>query len=179
MRVHKMDKSWMMIKDRLKSKEYQQGVKSFIDFATKDLGPHDDIRCPFVDCLNGTKHSPQVVRLHLIQRGIVCSYRTWVHHGEHVPLCHDHPSTSNIDGERYGAVIFDIDDNLGELPTMLEEIYMSGLMDDHIDEEPNSSERENLVKFIRLFDDARCKVYPECEKFSVLSFVIVTTLTSD
>ncbi|XP_028125191.1 uncharacterized protein LOC114322108 [Camellia sinensis] len=167
-----MDKSWMMIKDRLKSKEYQQGVKSFIDFAMKDLGPHGDIRCPCVDCLNGTKHSRQVVWLHLIQRGIAYSYRTWVHHEEHVPLCHDQPSMPNIDGERYGATIFDIKNNLGELPTMLEEIYMRGLMDDHIDEEPNSSERENLVKLIRLFDNTRCKMYPECEKFSILSFVI-------
>ena len=165
-----MDKSWMMIKDMLK--KYQQGVKSFIDFATKDLGPHDDIRCPCVNCLNGTKHSPQDVRLHLIRRGIACSYRTWVHHGKHVPLCLDQPSVSNDDGERYRATIFAIADDLGELPTMLEEIYMSGLMDDHINEKPNSSERENLVKFIRLFNDARRKVYPECEKFSVLSFVI-------
>ncbi|XP_028119495.1 uncharacterized protein LOC114316985 [Camellia sinensis] len=167
-----MDKSWMMIRDRLKSKEHQQGVKSFIDFATKDLGLHDDIRCPCVDFLNGTKHSRQVVRLHLIRRGIACSYRTLVHHRERVPLRHDQPSVSNDAGERDGAEIFDIDDHLGESPTMLEEIYMSGLMDDHIDEEPNSSERENLVKFIRLFDDARRKVYSECEKFSVLSFVI-------
>ena len=49
-----MGKSWIMIRDRLKSKEYQQGVKSFIDFSTKDLGLHDNIRCPCVDCLNGT-----------------------------------------------------------------------------------------------------------------------------
>ncbi|KAL7198155.1 hypothetical protein ACSBR2_020639 [Camellia fascicularis] len=167
-----MDKSWMMIKYRLKSKEYQQGVKSFIDFATKDLGLHNDIRCPCVDCLNGTKHSRQVVCLHLIRRGIACSYRTWVHHGEHVPLCHDQPSVSNDDGERDRAANFDNDDNLGELLIMLEEIYMSGLMDDHIDKEPNSSERENLLKFIRLLDDARSKVYPECEKFFVLSFII-------
>ncbi|XP_028077604.1 uncharacterized protein LOC114279550 [Camellia sinensis] len=166
-----MDKSWMMISDRLKSKEYQQGAKLFIDFATKDLDPHDDIRCSCVDCLNGTKHSRQVVWLHLIRRGIACSYGTWVHHGEHAPLRHDQPSVSNDVGERDGAAIFDIDDNLGELPTMLEEIYMSGLLDDHIDDEPNSSERENSVKFIRSFDDAQRKVYPECEKFSVLSFV--------
>ncbi|CAL5327739.1 unnamed protein product [Camellia sinensis] len=90
-----MDKSWMMINDRLKSKEYQQGVKSFIDFATKNLGSQDDIRCPCVDCLNGTKHSRKVVWLHLIRRGIACSYRTWVHHGEHVPTCHDQPSGSH------------------------------------------------------------------------------------
>ncbi|KAL7196008.1 hypothetical protein ACSBR1_036106 [Camellia fascicularis] len=71
-----MDKSWMMIKDRLKSKEYLEGVQSFIEFATKNLGPQDEIRCPCVDCLNSTKFSRHVVRLHLIQRGIACSYRT-------------------------------------------------------------------------------------------------------
>ena len=62
--------------------------------------------------------------------------------------------------------------NLGELLTMLEEIYMSGLMDNHIDEKRSSSERDNLLKFVKLFDDARRKVYLECDKFSVLSFVI-------
>ena len=45
-------------------------------------------------------------------------------------------------------------------------------MDDHTDEEPNGLEREDLHKFTRLFEDAQCKVYPTCEKFSVLSFVI-------
>ncbi|CAL5381828.1 unnamed protein product [Camellia sinensis] len=84
-----MDKSLMMIKDRLKSKEYQQGVKSFIEFAMKNLGPKDDIRCPCVDCLNGTKFSRQVVWLHLIRREIACSYRTWVHHREHASMCRD------------------------------------------------------------------------------------------
>ncbi|KAL7254693.1 hypothetical protein ACSBR1_008941 [Camellia fascicularis] len=61
---------------------------------------------------------------------------------------------------------------MGELPIMLEEIYMSGLRDDHIDEEPKSLEREDLQKFIRLFEDAQRKVYPTCETFSMLSFVI-------
>ena len=61
-----MGKSWMMIKDRLKSKEYVQGDHSFLEFAAKNLGPQDEIRCPCVDCLNGTKFSPHVVRLHLI-----------------------------------------------------------------------------------------------------------------
>ncbi|KAF5940012.1 hypothetical protein HYC85_021179 [Camellia sinensis] len=32
---------------------------------------------------------------------------------------------------------------------------MSGLMDDHIDEERTSSERHNLFKFMKLFDDAQ------------------------
>ncbi|KAL7218732.1 hypothetical protein ACSBR2_011915 [Camellia fascicularis] len=167
-----MDKSWMMIKDWLKSKEYLEGVQSFIEFATKNLGPQDEIHCPCVDCLNGTKFSRHVVRLHLIRRGIAISYRTWVHHGEHVPMFRDHPSMRNDDTESNGSGMTGNHENVGELPTMLEEIYMSGLMDDHIDKERTSSERHNLLKFMKLFDDAQRKVYPECEKFSILSFVI-------
>ena len=63
-----------MIKDRFKSKEYLEVVQSFIEFATKNLGLQDEIRCPCVDCWNDTKFSRQVVRLHLIRRGITCSY---------------------------------------------------------------------------------------------------------
>ncbi|KAL7166048.1 hypothetical protein ACSBR2_036840 [Camellia fascicularis] len=78
----------------------------------------------------------------------------------------------NDDTESNGAGMTANHENLGELPTMLEEIYMNGLMDDHIDEERTSLERHNLLKFMKLFDDAQCKVYPECEKFSILFFVI-------
>ncbi|XP_028119536.1 uncharacterized protein LOC114317044 [Camellia sinensis] len=46
-------------------------------------------------------------------------------------------------------------ENVDELPTMLQEIYMSGLMDDPIDGERTSSERHNLFKFMKLFDDAQ------------------------
>ncbi|KAL7222361.1 hypothetical protein ACSBR1_024125 [Camellia fascicularis] len=138
----------------------------------KNLGLQDEIRCPCVDCLNGTKFSRHVVRLHLIRRGIACSYRTWVHHGEHVPMFCAHPTMRNDDTESNRVGMTANHENVGELPTILEEIYMSGLMDDHIDEERTSSERHNLLKFMKLFDDAQCTVYPECEKFSILSFVI-------
>ncbi|KAL7189265.1 hypothetical protein ACSBR1_039002 [Camellia fascicularis] len=161
----------MLINNSLTSKEYQQGLKSFLDFATANLGPHDEIRCPCVDCMNGTKFSSQVVWTHLIRKGIASSYITWVHHGEHVPI--SHPSVSNDHFGSSGEGMPDTDHPMmGELPNMLEEIYMNGLMDDHIDEEPTSLEREDLQKFIRLFEDAQCKIYPACEKFFVLSFVI-------
>ncbi|XP_028072683.1 uncharacterized protein LOC114274904 [Camellia sinensis] len=167
-----MDKSWMMITDRLKSKEYVQGVQSFIEFATKNLGPQEEIRCPCVDCLNGTNLPRHVVRLHLIRRGIACSYRTWVHHGERVPMFRAHPTMRNDDTQTDRARMTKVHENVDELPTMLQEIYMSGLMDDHIDEERTCSERHNLLKFMKLFDDAQRQVYPQCEKFSILSFVI-------
>ncbi|XP_028087696.1 uncharacterized protein LOC114288392 [Camellia sinensis] len=167
----KMDKSWMTINNRLTSKEYQQGVKSFLDFATANLGVEDEIRCPCIDCINGTKYSRQVVWMHLIRRGMASSYLTWVHHGEHVPV--SRPSVSNDQYGGSGECMTDIDDPpMDELPIMLEEIYVSGLMDDHTDEEPNGLEREDFHKFTRLFKDAQRKVYRTCEKFSVLSFVI-------
>ncbi|KAL7164917.1 hypothetical protein ACSBR2_040751 [Camellia fascicularis] len=87
-------------------------------------------------------------------------------------MSRDHPTIRNDDTESNGVGMTANHENLGELPTMLEEIYMSGLMDDHIDEERTSSERHNLLKFMKLFDDAQRKVYPECKKFSILSFVI-------
>ncbi|XP_028117214.1 uncharacterized protein LOC114314886 [Camellia sinensis] len=166
-----MDKSWMMINNRLTSKEYQQGVKSFLDFAMANLGVEDEIRCPCVNCINGTKYSRQVVWMHLIRRGMASSYITWVHHREQVPV--SYPGVSNDQSGGSGECMTDIDDSImGELPIVLEEIYVNGLMDDHTDEEPNSLEREDLHKFIKLFEDAQCKVYPTCEKFSVLSFII-------
>ncbi|KAF5933612.1 hypothetical protein HYC85_029783 [Camellia sinensis] len=161
----------MMINNRLTSKEYEQGVKAFLDFSTTHLGVEDEIRCPCVDCINGTKYSRQVVWMYLIRRGMPSSYITWVHHGEHVPV--SHPSVSNDQCGCSGECMTDVDDPLmGELPIMFEEIYVSGLIDDHTDKEPNGLEREDLYKFIRLFEDAQRKVYPACEKFFVLSFVI-------
>ncbi|KAL7183088.1 hypothetical protein ACSBR1_041714 [Camellia fascicularis] len=88
-----MDNSLMTINNRLTSKEYQQGVKSLLNFAMENLGVEDEIRCPCVDCINGTKYSRQVVWMHLIRRGMASSYITWVHHGEHVPM--SYPSVSN------------------------------------------------------------------------------------
>ena len=144
----------MMITDRLKSKENAQCVLSFIEFSTKNLEPQDEIRCPCVDCLNGTKLPRHVVRLHLIRRGIACSYRTWVHHGERVPMFRAHPTMRNDDTQTDRAGITKVHENVDELSTMLQEIYMSGLMDVHIVEERTCSERHNLLKFMKLFDHA-------------------------
>ncbi|XP_028085167.1 uncharacterized protein LOC114286243 [Camellia sinensis] len=91
-----------------------------------------------------------------------------MHHREHVPMSCDHPTKRNDDTESNGVGMTANHKNLGELLTMLEEIYMNGLMDDHIREKCTSSERHNLLKFMKLFDDAQRKVYPECERHNQL-----------
>ncbi|KAI8572273.1 hypothetical protein RHMOL_Rhmol01G0185300 [Rhododendron molle] len=61
-----MDKSWMTIKNRL-SKEYRDGVNSFVDFAVTNLGSDDQIRCLCLKCMNVERHFSIVVAFHLIQ----------------------------------------------------------------------------------------------------------------
>ncbi|KAL7254801.1 hypothetical protein ACSBR1_009032 [Camellia fascicularis] len=76
----------MTMKNRLSSREYQEGVNSFIEFVMRNVGFEDKLRCPCVDCLNEKIHTIYVVRIHLIRRGISLSYKTWVHHWELVPV---------------------------------------------------------------------------------------------
>lgn len=169
-----MDKSWMMIKNRLKSKEYREGVKSFIDFAKANVGLGEDIWCPCVDCMNGEKQSIEVVKIHLVLKGISTTYKTWVQHGESVPT---HQPCVQNDGAplgnesvRAGVARHNLED-VDELPSMVEEIYR-GIFMDVTDELPDSFEREHVWNLDKLFDDAQKPLYPGCKTFTVLSFVI-------
>ncbi|KAL7253922.1 hypothetical protein ACSBR1_008294 [Camellia fascicularis] len=82
-----MDKSWMTIPNQITSRDYKEGMKSFIEFAMENKGSDDEIWCPCVECVNGKRHNSNVVKIHLIRRGIPPSYKTWVHHGEVVLVC--------------------------------------------------------------------------------------------
>lgn len=127
---NKMDKCWMTVKKRIKSKEYRSGVKSFIEFAMANVGLGVDIWCPCVNCMNAKKQGTEVVKIHMILRGISISYKTWVQHGESVPahrLCvsnedacfHSKSSRDSVEGNN-------IKDG-EELPNMVGEVY-SGLL---------------------------------------------------
>ena len=91
-----MDKSWMTIPNRIKSKEYRAGVKSFIDFALAHLGPVDEIRCPCIDCENRKILKIELVKFHLIVRGILITYKTWLYHGKTVHVLQPHVSQEEM-----------------------------------------------------------------------------------
>ncbi|KAL7173009.1 hypothetical protein ACSBR2_032472 [Camellia fascicularis] len=80
-----MDKSWMSIRNRLSS-EYREDVKSFLQFAMTNVGLDNRIHCSCMDCLNLERHTIKDVEYHFIQKGMSYSYKTWVHHGETVPV---------------------------------------------------------------------------------------------
>ncbi|KAL6339385.1 hypothetical protein AAG906_032914 [Vitis piasezkii] len=78
-----MDRSWMS-KDR-RSKDYADGVESFIAFALQYSTYKNSIKCPCLQCGNMIFHTPQKIREHLFFYGIDQSYHTWYWHGDTAP----------------------------------------------------------------------------------------------
>lgn len=58
------------------SQPYVDGVDSFIEFASANSGEAVEIKCPCIDCRNYYKHKYDVVKAHLLIRGIMVSYTT-------------------------------------------------------------------------------------------------------
>ncbi|RVW75683.1 hypothetical protein CK203_055220 [Vitis vinifera] len=78
-----MDRSWMS-KDRM-SREYEEGVEYFINFALEHCPNQRGIRCPCMRCGNLIHHTPNKIREHMFFNGIDQSYCTWYWHGEAGP----------------------------------------------------------------------------------------------
>ena len=55
-----MDRSWMS-KDRM-SREYEEGVEYFINFALEHCPNQRGIRCPYMRCGNLIHHTPNKIR---------------------------------------------------------------------------------------------------------------------
>ncbi|XP_026396467.1 uncharacterized protein LOC113291111 [Papaver somniferum] len=66
-----------------KSKEYIQGVRSFIEFVKNNGGQSTMFSCPCKRCNNGKGSLPLgEISYHLLKHGIVSSYKMWRFHGE-------------------------------------------------------------------------------------------------
>ncbi|RVW34726.1 hypothetical protein CK203_110699 [Vitis vinifera] len=78
-----MDRSWMS-KDR-RSKDYADGVESFIAFALQYSIYKNSMKCPCLQCGNMIFHTPQKIREHLFFYGTDQSYHTWYWHGDAAP----------------------------------------------------------------------------------------------
>ena len=75
-----MDKSWMK-KSRI-SREYFEGVKEFLKFASQKANKFGKILCPCIKCMNSAMFTLDVVHDHLQSYGISKGYETWIFHGE-------------------------------------------------------------------------------------------------
>jgi len=152
-----MDKEWT--KFPRFSSQYIDGVESLLDFAyTRGRSQELEILCPCTKCRNCVWATRNVVYEHLIIKGFVKGYHIWIHHGEEIP-CRtnrsDYEMTDKLDSE-------------DDIDGLLYDTFRNVVGAEGIKEGPNNE----ATKFYNLINDAKQELYPRCESFSTLSFII-------
>ena len=79
-----MDREWVKNPNRV-SPQYVAGIEEFITVAKQSLNSAGLTLCPCFNCANRRLQSIDVIRAHLIRKGIDDSYTRWVYHGEKEP----------------------------------------------------------------------------------------------
>ncbi|XP_031102022.1 uncharacterized protein LOC116005929 [Ipomoea triloba] len=145
-----MDKSWMHA-SRI-SREYDDGVKEFLDFAKRRL-PNNNGRffCPCKKCCNLTKLSANDIYDHLICDGINLSYTKWIWHGGGGEIT----STSNTYVENEANEDDESEDRLDEMFRDVGEEF---------------TDRSNELD--ELLSDSKQPLWPGCSKYTRLSAVL-------
>ncbi|XP_019267397.1 PREDICTED: uncharacterized protein LOC109244716 [Nicotiana attenuata] len=161
-----MDKSWIFIKNRTLP-QYLNGVEQFLTFAFSNPNVGVRIQCPCIKCNNVLWKTREEVKTDLLRRGIDSTYDRWIYHGE---------SDSSSDDGTNASVHSDIGNDDASTFEMLHDLYRGIPTDSHEFDENNESSCEDpnaeAKIFYRLLKDAEQKLYPDCEKFSKLSFVM-------
>ncbi|KAI5411572.1 hypothetical protein KIW84_056582 [Lathyrus oleraceus] len=153
-----MDKEW--IKENPTSKEYQNGLDFFLDYAyTKGNPRGKEILCPCTNCYNTNWLTRNEVRNHLIAFGFQKGYDVWVRHGEKKLK----PGDLN-------------DNYMNHEEDQIDDIYglLHGRFRDVVQEENevNVGLNEDAKKIYNLVEEAKQDLYPGCKNFSKLSFII-------
>ncbi|XP_028051458.1 uncharacterized protein LOC114256072 [Camellia sinensis] len=146
-----MDKSWMF-KDR-RSKDYENGVEQFLNFAMIHAIDFQSIRCPCRVYGNLRSQPIRVIRNHLFFNGIDQSYTTWMWHGETVTS----GASPCLNEQDISQQQFDMSpiDNVAETIEMVQDAYDRCMADPEV--------------FKKLLEDAEKPLYPGCTKFTKLS----------
>ncbi|KAK6784471.1 hypothetical protein RDI58_017926 [Solanum bulbocastanum] len=136
------------------SKEYINGVESFLDFAYSYGDPQgEEIQCPCAKCCNIRWTRRNVVYDHLICYGFVKGYTRWINHGEwDIKL--------NVDN--------DMDYSRDDIDGLLNDQFRDVAQAEGVYDGPN----EDAKKFYNLVEEASQELYPGCTKFSKLSFTL-------
>ncbi|MED6141860.1 hypothetical protein PIB30_118316 [Stylosanthes scabra] len=151
-----LDKDWMDTPRH--EKEYQDGVKRFLDFAfsSKGVPKGVEIQCPCTKCCNRYWLNRDDVYDHLIWQGFVKGYKKWFNHGE--PLF-DMEVDDDMDGEH------NCDDNIDEL-------IRDAFRDTTQVEGEETGTNQCAKEFYKLVEEASQELFPGCKRFTRLSFTI-------
>ncbi|CAL5405386.1 unnamed protein product [Camellia sinensis] len=172
-----MDRSWMQLHNR-RLHQYIDGVKEFIMFARDHMKSRTSkIWCPCNRCNNRIQKTIDEVEIHLFAYGVVTTYTRWVYHGEDFELNDSDPSENEND-----EYFNDVTEKSNSPNTAVREIVHdihSGPSTFAYTREASSSRNPDLSgahgsegnTFARLMRDAEQELYPNCQRYSKLSFI--------
>ncbi|XP_028070416.1 uncharacterized protein LOC114272896 [Camellia sinensis] len=172
-----MDKSWMK-KSRL-SRDYMQGIKEFLEFASHNVSNDGTISCPCMRCVNSYMLTLEVVHDHLVSYGISPGYNCWYLHGEIMSA-----TTSSRTSQSHE----EIRPEYGDIRDMLRDVFPMHTqnIDEYAEESnlpepsdqgpsmqrPQEDPNEEAQKFYDLLKDAEKPLYEGCKNFSKLSAIV-------
>ena len=165
-----MDKSWILIKNRIFSKEYRDGVDHFIAKASFHLNEENKTRCPCVKCLNYQFHDLVTVKRHILEYGFSGHYINWNFHGEEdINSSYNFQTVESNVGEDDDDKDDNSEDDMAE--ALRDAAGPSGGSNNNdttdLDDYNNTT---NL--FDQLFAEMQKELYPGCIKFSSLTFIV-------
>ncbi|KAH7842947.1 hypothetical protein Vadar_010954 [Vaccinium darrowii] len=171
-----MDKSWMN-KSR-SSREYLQGVKDFLGYASTNASKDGTISCPCVRCVNSYILKIDVVHDHLVSFGISKGYDRW--YGETTLAttfanpCEAHVEDMELDHDDIHNIL---DDTFPMHIRFVEEIgdevnaSASSNKGPSV-QQPTQVPDKNAQKFYDLLKDAEQPLYEGCTKYIKLSAIL-------
>ncbi|XP_004490351.1 uncharacterized protein [Cicer arietinum] len=152
-------REWMGDESK-QSVEYIQGVNEFLEFAFQNSEINGKIMCPCTNCANCHSYSRRIVYEHLTNPrcGFLRGYRRWVFHGEK-------PTTSSTTTERV-EMEHDMDGLINDI------FVIDSIKEPFCGEggrNPDVGETSKIYQFVR---ENEQMLYPNCRKYSKLSFII-------
>lgn len=147
---------------------YRNGVMSFIKHVRATIGPTVDIRCPCIKCMNLYTKTQEEVSSHLCINGIMPSYDKWIYHGEPIPrIPNEHGQ--NIFSQNEEFMDYDLDGDEDEIETLMEDINRGTFA---VGGNEDTFQNRNHTRFEQMLNMLDKELYPGCQKYSILSFVI-------
>ncbi|KAF7123242.1 hypothetical protein RHSIM_Rhsim12G0007200 [Rhododendron simsii] len=163
-----MDKSWMQLTNTT-DPEYQKGVQEFLQFAFDRSRPVIKIRCPCMKCYNCYFRTREEAEDHLLKHGIVKSYVKWRNHGEYEKQGPDDDFDPDDEDSDFEPTL---DEEVeGDFKVMIIDLATSIFAESSTSQGPYAAGGE-VDTFSKLLTDAQKRLYPGCEKFSNVSFLV-------
>jgi len=167
-----MDKSWIN-KPRL-SQDYRLGVKRFLDFAFTRSNANM-MKCPCNRCLLTKSLSKDDIEGDLMCYGFLSSYTSWILHGEEVCVTGNTRLPSDVNESELDSTLNLLDDIFPDIS-----VNMPGEYGNETTSQPMGADRPSTSSgtfgkgesFDELFADYNQELYPDCTKFTKLSFIL-------